>query len=180
MISLVILTLSVNSLASTQISQMRQLKQAYDQLNFSLQVEWDQKDQKYYEESLGKFQAKIQGLQDQGMTNEQLFEFVRSNIKDKKMALDIHEMFNSLNESAMTNDEAREFLMEYASENYSTGASWTGGAVVAGGILAALIVGLYQVRVYAGESCREQYRNCTQNCYVCPPTPSFIEFLSGK
>ena len=146
--AVLILTLSFNTFANAPISQMKQLKTAFDQLNFSLQVEWDQKDKKFYNKKVGEFHKSLKELQAQGLSNKELLEFIKQNIQDKKLAGDIDDLFSTIQSSKMTGKEARAFALEYVSRNYATGANWLGDASSAV-LLAGLIIAIALLAVVA-------------------------------
>ena len=160
-----ILTFSFNTFANSPISQMKQLKSAFDQLNFSLQVEWDQKDKKFYNQKIGEFHKEIKKLQAEGLSNEELLEFVKLNIKDKKLASDIDDLFATIKTSGMTQKEARKFALDYVSRNYAQGVNWLGessAVVLLAGLI--LIVALLAAAstpttttTYYGPSCYDEY-----------------------
>ena len=75
---------------------MGQLKTAFDQLNFSLQVEWDQKDKKFYNSKVKEFHDQISNLQKQGLKNTEILEFIKRNIKDQNIASDIDELYETI------------------------------------------------------------------------------------
>ena len=62
-IALVSLLACFQTFALTPQAGLSQLKSAYDSLNFSLQVEWDQKDKKFYNKKVAEFNAEIKKLQ---------------------------------------------------------------------------------------------------------------------
>lgn len=144
-----ILILSFNTFANAPVSQMKQLKSAFDQLNFSLQVEWDQKDKKFYNKKVGEFHKTLKKLQAEGLSNEELLEFIKQNIQDKKLAGDIDELFATIKASKMTAKEARAFALDYVSRNYAQGANWLGNASAAI-LLAGLIIAIALLAVASG------------------------------
>ena len=137
----IILMLSFSTFATAPLNHVESLKSAYDKLNFSLQVEWDQKDKVFYNLKVDSFKKEVEKLQKSGLTNEELIEFVKRNIKDKNIAQDIDNLFNTIKASKMTKVEARKFALDYVGKNYAQGASWRGSASSTI-LLAALIVAI--------------------------------------
>jgi uncharacterized protein YoaH (UPF0181 family) len=117
---------TVNAQAVTQNG----LKAAFDELNYALTVEWDQKDQDFYTEQMKQFSAQIRELQAKGMTNAQLIAFVKSEVKDAKVARDLETAFNMISINKMNSEEASKYMVETMKKSYSAGASWNGEAIV--------------------------------------------------
>ena len=151
--------------AFTPQAGLSELKSAYDALNFSLQVEWDQKDKKFYNKKVAEFNETIKVLQKSGLSNAELIRFVKENIKDKNLAKNIDELYSTINAASMTATEARKFALDYMSKNYSEGASWRGSASGAV-IVAALILSVALLAAVAGPVDRRPNRTCVEE-YVC-------------
>ena len=172
MLAFTLLTVQAN--AATHNS----LKAAFDDLNYSLSVEWDQTDKAFYDAKMDEFAKTVKELQAQGLTNQQLIDFTVSQVQDKKLAKDLETAFNMVVINKMSPTEAHKYVTEVMSNNYSRGASW-GGEVVLGAIglvvfvaLAAVVVGsakiedgCYKIRhcddYCVGSSC---YTDCKYEC----------------
>lgn len=159
-------------------SSQKGLKAAFDELNYSLNVEWDQSDKDFYNSQMDNFANTVKDLQSQGLTNRELVGFTLSQIKDQKLAKDLETAFNMVVINKMSPTEAHSYITEVMSNSYSRGASWAGEAILGtiGFIvfiaLAAIVVGsakiedgCYKVRtcdqVCIGVSC---YTDCDYNC----------------
>lgn len=132
---------TVQAMAATQNG----LKTAFDELNYSLTVEWDQKDTKFYDAQMKKFNETIRDLQAKGLTNAQLIEFAKSEVKDARVAKDLETAFNMISIQKMTGAEASKYMMETMKRSYSSGASWNGDALVyaaVGLLLIAVAIGV--------------------------------------
>lgn len=154
------------------------LKDAFDELNYSLTVDWDQKDRAFYDSQMNKFSKTVTQLQAQGMTNQELVEFTLSQIKDQKLAKDLETAFNMVEINRMNPTEAHKYVTEVLGNSYSRGASWA-GEVVLGAIglvifvaLAAIVAGKAKVEdgCYKVYSCEDTcfgstcYRDCDYRC----------------
>lgn len=126
--ALFILALSFQTMASAPVNHLNELKAAFDRLNFAVEVQWDQKDKMFYNAKVNEFKKTVEKLQEQGLTNEELIEFVKRNIKDKNVAQDVDKLFETIKTSSMSKAEARKFIIEYVGKNYAQGASWMGSA----------------------------------------------------
>lgn len=118
--------LTVQSHATTQNG----LKTAFDELNFALTVEWDQKDKNFHDAQLKKFSQTVRDLQAQGLTNAQLVDFAKSQIKDQKLAKEIETTFTMIQVNKMSAQEANKYVLDTVKNFYSTGASWNGEVFV--------------------------------------------------
>lgn len=115
--------------AMQPIAKTEMLGKTFDELNYSLNVEWDQKDQGFFNASVDEFEKSIADLQKQGLSNKELIEYTMNKIKDEKTKKEVEAIVNVVNESNMSPDEARAFIMSKLSKTYANGASWSGGRV---------------------------------------------------
>lgn len=106
------------------------LKAAFDEMNYSLTVEWDQKDKDFYATQMKKFSLSLRDLQAKGLTNAQLVEFVKTEVKDAKVARDLETAFNMISINKMTSEEASKYMVDTMKKSYSAGASWNGEVFV--------------------------------------------------
>ncbi len=140
--SVVILTAVTNAFAMGPVYQSHKLAEDlsknFDEMNYALNVEWDQKDSKFFDATVANFEKEIENLQVQGLTNKELIDYTLNNIKDKKIQKDIIEISNIVNESNMTGEEAREFVLTKINQTYSQGASWSGSRL---GLKVAFFIG---------------------------------------
>ena len=149
------------------------LKAAFNELNFSLTVEWDQKDKAFYDAKMNQFQTKLKELQAKGLTNAQMLEFAKSEVKDARIARDIETAFNMIQIQKMSRSDAAEYMTQTMKKSYATGASWNGEAFLYVG-LAVLLVAVALAGAAAGYSgngggynggyCEEVYV-CDTYCY---------------
>ncbi len=139
-LALFVLMLTFQSLASAPVNHLNELKSAFDSLNFSIQVEWDQKDKMFYNAKVNEFKKTVEALQEKGLTNEELIEFVKRSIKDDNIASDVDKLFETIKTSSMSKAEARKFIIDYVGKNYSQGASWMGSASATILVVGLLIV----------------------------------------
>jgi hypothetical protein len=138
---MVVAIFTVQAHASTQNG----LKAAFDEMNYSLTVEWDQKDKGFYETQLKKFTSVVRDLQKKGMTNAQMIEFAKGEVKDAKVAKDLETAFSMITINKMSSEEASQYMMESMKRSYSNGASWNGDVLIylaVGLLFVALAVGI--------------------------------------
>lgn len=150
--------LTVQAHATTQNG----LKAAFDEMNYALTVEWDQKDQSFYEGELKKFNAAVRELQKKGLTNQQMIDFAKSQIKDAKIAKDLETAFTMITINKMSSEEASQYMLDTMKRAYSNGASWGGEVLVYLG-LGLLVVGL--AVGLSGAPTGGGYGTCYDDCY---------------
>ena len=138
------------------------LKVAFDELNYSLSVDWDQTDRAFYNAQMEKFTAKVKELQASGLTNAELIEFSLANIKDANLAKEIQTALTLVQINKMPATEARKLMMDTMSKQYNQGASWSGDSV----LLGALVVLILVAAVASGASVSVNGGSC-YNEYVC-------------
>lgn len=147
------------------------LKTAFNELNFALTTEWDQKDKTFYEAKMKEFSATLRDLQAKGLTNAQLIDFAKSEIKDAKAAKDLETAMSMVQLHKMSSADASKYVLEAMKKSYSSGASFNGEVIVylAVGVLivaiaVAVATGNASVVVDNGCYYREVY-TCDTVCY---------------
>jgi hypothetical protein len=133
--------LTVQAQASTQSG----LKAAFDELNYALSVEWDQKDKNFQTEQMKKFSAQLRELQAQGLTQTEMIEFAKSQVKDKRLAKELETAFSMIKINQMSATEANKYMLDIIQKSYSAGASWSGDVFIILGatmLLVLLAVGI--------------------------------------
>lgn len=141
--ALLLITAFTNAFAMAPVQEVsamsKELERTFDQMNYSLNVEWDQKDAKFFKDTVDAFEKEVTTLQKKGLTNKELMAYTMTKIKDKQTQKDIAEISKVISESNMSSDEARAFALEKLNSTYSQGTSWSGSRL---GIKMALILGV--------------------------------------
>ncbi len=106
------------------------MKTAIDELNYSLDVEWDQKDQNFYNQQVEKYSQTILSLLANGLTKEELIQETVATIKNKKLALEVEEALEVLNIENLSEAQAMSIVDSLREKNYSRGANWSGTTTV--------------------------------------------------
>lgn len=109
------------------------LEAVFNDYQYSMTVEWDQKDVNFKNAETEKFYKNLDALVAEGLTPNELMNFVSSKVQDKK-ALEALRLQAS---KATSNEEVLSILSQNAGSLYNQGASWTGREVLVGGIVAA-------------------------------------------
>ena len=94
--ALLILTSFTHAFAMSPVQEASAMSKALDstfsEMNYLLNVEWDQKDQVYFNNTVDGFESQVKDLQSQGLTNKELIEYTLSKVKDKQTQSDIAEI----------------------------------------------------------------------------------------
>lgn len=161
---MVVALFTVQAHATTQNG----LKAAFDEMNYALTVEWDQQDKSFYEAEVKKFTATVRELQKQGLTNQQMIDFAKSQVKDAKVAKDLETAFSMITINKMTSEEASQYMIDSMKRAYSSGASWGGEVLVylaVGVLIVALAVGLSGSSSGSSSSGGDYPGYCYNDCY---------------
>lgn len=161
---LVFATLTVNVQASTKNG----LKAAFDELNYALSVEWDQRDQEFFNNQSEAFTKEILKLQRAGVSNQEILESVLNELHDKNLARDIRTTYSLVSINALSPEEAEAQVKLMLQNSYQKGASWNGGSVLLGMVLVIAIIAvvgiIYQEELKKkGEQCYMAWK-CNESC----------------
>lgn len=140
------------------------IKAAFDELNYSLTVEWDQKDTKFYDAQMKKFNDTIRDLQAKGLTDAQLIQFAQTEVKDARVAKDLETAFNMISLQKMTGSQASKYMMDTMKRSYSSGASWNGDVLVYAAIGLLIIAVAIAVASGSGGSSSDDDYSCYTEC----------------
>lgn len=119
-----------------------------------------------------KFSGTIRDLQSKGLTNSQLVDYVKTEVKDQRVARDLETAFNMISLNKMSSEDASKYMVETMKRSYTQGASWNGDVLLYLGvgllIVAAAIAlagsGSAGGSTTGGGYCSEYYV-CDTTCY---------------
>jgi hypothetical protein len=147
---LLVLCFSVNVMAGSTAG----LERAMDEYQFSLTVEWDQKDQKVYQAKTDAFFAEMAKIISQeGLKQEEILAVAEKKMKNKAQ-LEALKLKLALAGKASSNAELAKVLQDSVKDMYQSGASWNGEAVlpILGGLALAALIG-YAIWFSATHEC---------------------------
>lgn len=133
---------------------VKSLESAMDDYHYTLTVEWDQKDEAFYNKQTDSFVANLSKLiQEQGLTKEQVLALAEKKMNNSK-AFDALKLKLSLLSPAASASELAESLREAAKDFYSAGASWNGEAVMTYAVIGLVVLAVgYAVWFHATHEC---------------------------
>jgi hypothetical protein len=134
LLSLVILLcFSLNSFAST--NGVKVLERILNDYQYTITVDWDQKDQIFYERETQKFFTQMKDvIEKDGLTQEEVLSLVEKKLIDKKAAEALKLKF-SLISNINSSEELGRALQSETKSMYAKGASWNGEVVIITGII---------------------------------------------
>src|SRR5665647_1198506 len=97
------------------------LKAAFDELNYSLTVEWDQKDPGFYDSHIEKFNSILKVS-----SKPEIVEFIKSALKNEKLAHEFATAMEQIKIQKMSALDAETLLRTMVEKSYQSGASWSG------------------------------------------------------
>jgi hypothetical protein len=159
-ISLVLaLCFTFNVMAGT--GSVVEFEKVVDEYYYDLSVEWDQKDQKFYDAKTKEFFTKLETLiNNEGLSQTEIINLLKSKIKDQAMIDSLVVKMSVLNKSESV-EELLKVVKDSSQHLYTRGASWNGQVILQA--TAALIVAAaigYAVWFDANHECvasRPQY-----------------------
>lgn len=171
---LVAFCFSMNVFAAT--GSINALELAVDEYQYSLSVEWDQKDSTFYDAQTKIFFAKLQKLiKDEGLSQKEIMDFVGKKMNDKN-ALEALKAKAALLGKAQNSEELAKFVKDASKDFYAQGASWNGSSAVPV-ILGLVIIGVigYAVWYAATHECVNY-----ESQYVCRSNSCYPSYYGGS
>lgn len=137
------------SLLLTSTVMASPLKSAFNDYQYTMTVEWDQKDKVFAQAATKQLES---DLETQNLSKADLIAFVRSEIKDKKFSQDFEQVINS----GMSVSEAQQILMNSLAKSQMAGASWNSqtNSLAAGLMVAFLLSSLIVVLILVEDDSR--------------------------
>ena len=141
------LALAFFTTASASTIGPEAVRAAVAELNFALNVQWDQQDQAFYKAQIEKFKGKIEALQAEGMTMAQIIDATSATVNDAKLAAELKQALTVIEAGNMGMEEAQRLVINAARNSGARGASWSSdvylwiGPVIALALVIALLSG---------------------------------------
>ena len=123
---------TLNAFASS--SGVLKLERLLDDYQYAVTVEWDQKDQKYYDaETKRIFEGMSALIQEEGLTKGEVLTLVEQKLVNKRTLEALKFKLNVLSKTESPEDLART-LKESSKDMYSQGANWNAEVTIIAGI----------------------------------------------
>lgn len=98
----------------------------FDEVEFKLSVEWDQKDQAFYNETVRNFEKQLGDLAQEGVAPSDVLNYLQSNIKDKKVASELSDLVSTIDVETMSLEDSKSLIQDYVDGMKNTGANYSG------------------------------------------------------
>lgn len=144
------------------------LDSAISNLQYSLTVEWDQKDVTAQKAILGAFAADVETLKKQGVSDEQIFKALSEKAFDAQTSKDIAHLAKYAKEKKLDQKEVRKLVVDYANKSQKLGTSWSDEATVGlviGIVLVVVLIAALSGGFSNGSSGGYYYYDCYDECY---------------
>lgn len=116
------------------------LRQAMNDFNYAVNVEWDQQDPAFYEAQMDRFQSVMGQLSAQGMTQVEMLNEAKSMVKDARTAAELEVTLQLIESRNLSSAETKKLVMDMMKSSHSRGASWSGSAMISVGVLVGVIL----------------------------------------
>jgi hypothetical protein len=142
---LVAFCFSLNVMAST--GTISELSRAMDDYHYSLSVEWDQKDQAFYDAKTKAFFSQMETLiKEEGLSQEDILQLVSTRTKNSQ-GFEALKLKLSLLAKGASAEELAQIVKESSKDLYAKGASWNGD-VTFSAVIGLVLVGALAYSVW--------------------------------
>lgn len=114
---------------SAMASSQNGLKAAFNEFHYAVTVEWDQQDQSFLEARKAEL---AQALIDSGLTQAEILEFAKSQIKDEAVKRDLENTLQAVSANKLSPEEAEAIMIKSIEKSQMSGASWNGRVILMG------------------------------------------------
>lgn len=124
------------------------LEAAMNEFEYDMVVEWDQKDAKKAEAFTQKFIQSLEGLYEQGLSNDELMKYIEGRVKDKEQLAAIRASAALSAKDGASAENIAKALQSNMEKFGQRGASWTGGVAMTAVITGLVAIGaliIYQL-----------------------------------
>jgi hypothetical protein len=152
---------------------------AINQLNYKLNVQWDQHDQAFKKAAYATFTTQVAELQASGVSADQIVSALKAKMPDAQTAHDVEAMATQAKIQGMNGEQVNKLVFNYM-QRQATGASWNDSATytaISVGVLVLVAVILLaggtiniQSTSYSSpgywSSCYDYYYGYYYDCYI--------------
>ena len=125
------------------------LNDVFDNLNYELNVNWDQKDSEKYTQIVQNFTRDLARLQAQGLTTSEMKKAIEMSLRQANLVIDLDELLGTIDIDRLDSQNISEIIMEKIEAGRIQGASWNGNAIMytyAAVVISAFIVGFILIK----------------------------------
>ena len=125
-------------------AEVTSLDSAIQQFQYTMTVQWDQKDQTVRQQAITTFTGQIVALEKAGVSKEEILEAIKTKVLDAQTAKDIDSLISIAKEKNLSQAEMQNLAIGYIKKTQQQGASWSSEATLTV-VLVGLLVGLVVV-----------------------------------
>lgn len=165
-----------NAFAAT--GTIKELETALNDYEYSMVVEWDQKD-KAQAEAISKtfFDKMDQLFNEQNLSNDEIIKYLETRVKDPAKLQAMKLEINGITKRADSKRELAKILSENIKNTQMQGASWNGTTtyvLAIGGLLAIAALIAYQVVFNLNHYCAQERQS--EDCYEVQNTECYYDY----
>lgn len=142
--------LTANVLAAS--APLVELEKSFDEYQYKVTVEWDQKDKAFYEKETQLFFSELSQLMTQGLVKEDIAKLLEKKVSNKA-SLEALKLKLSMLSQVESSEELSQVLQEHSKELYVKGASWKGDIFETSLYVALAAIVAYEVWFQATHEC---------------------------
>lgn len=163
---LLLFCMFTNAFAAT--GTIAELEQALNEYQYSMVVDWDQKDKAEAEKISKTFFDQMDVLfTEKNLSHAEVVKYIESRVKDPKKLADLKVKIEALTSRADSKAKLAKILSESLGSMEMQGASWNGGvsyALAITGILAVAVLFAYQIVWSLNHYCaaERRYESCSE------------------
>lgn len=137
-----LLALSVPSTQVYATTKTMSVAQAFQELQYKLSVEWDQKDVAFKNNALKTFSKQLKALESQGVTQEEIVQELKAQAVDAQTAKELDQIAQIAKDQKLSKTEVQKLVTDYMAKTQKKGSSWSdsNGEAVIIGIVVLFIV----------------------------------------
>ena len=124
------LALAFVTTASASTVGAHGIQSVIEEFNYSISVEWDQKDPAFYKAQVESLKSELAALQADGVPMSDIIEASVASIKDAKLAADMKAALEVVQAGKLGIEEAQSMVFEAARNSNNRGASWSSDVFV--------------------------------------------------
>jgi hypothetical protein len=162
------IALSLSFLISFNVmaSSLSEFEKHFDEYHYTLTVEWDQRDQTFYQEQTDAFMKKLGVLiTEHGLSQAEVLALAEKKMNNSKL-LEALKLKMTLMGTNMSAAQLAQTLRETAKEFYLSGASWNGDVMITSAIVGLFVLAIgYAIWFSATHECVEY-----KSVYSCDTT----------
>lgn len=125
------------------------IREAINELNYALTVEWDQKDATFRQQQMDRFHTKVSELELKGISRSTILKEAIQGLPRSKAREEMLNFLEQVDTNVFEPQDFQKVLSEIAEKSKSSGASWNGGVDIATLAPVLVIAGVVMVILLA-------------------------------